>query len=119
MSDDHPSRSVRSRRERRHGHGWIVTLDFAGSRDQSLADGAGELCCLLEPFAGDVMVDEDLSRYGATFSIAEPDLDAASALAYGSKIFRDLAARAGLPRWPIVHAEVTHVTDQPTLRIVH
>jgi hypothetical protein len=119
MSNDHPSHGTRNPRDRRRGYGWIVHVDAAGCAAQDLADCAGALCDLLEPYAGDVTVDEDGARVGATFSISEPNLDAASALAYGSQIFRDLATRAGLPRWPIIHAEVTQVGEQPTLRIVH
>jgi hypothetical protein len=119
MSGDHPSHGGRSHRERRRGHGWVVTVDVVGIGDQDLADRARELRDLLEPYAGDVTLHHDLCRFGATFSIGEPNLDAASALSYGSEIFRDLATRAGLPFWPIVHAEVTQVVDHPTLRIVH
>jgi len=119
ISDDHPARGERRRRDRRRGYGWIITVDLAGTNAQDLSILARELSALLEPYAGDVTLDEDLCRIGATFSIGEPSLDAASALSYGSKIFRDLATRIGLPLWPIVHAEVTQVAAQPTLRIVH
>jgi hypothetical protein len=90
-----------------------------GPDDDELADRVDELRNLFEPYGGKVDIDQDHARYGATFSISEPDLDAASALTYGYEIFRDLATRAGLPPWPIVHAEVTQVAEQPTLRIVH
>ena len=118
ISDDHPVHGERRRRDRRRGCGWIITLDVAGTSAQDLSVLARNLSALLEPYAGDVTLDDDLCRFGATFSIGEPNLDATSALSYGSKIFRDLATRAGLPLWPIIHAEVTQVADQPNLRIV-
>lgn len=45
-------------------------------------------------------------RYGATFSLRRYDLDAPSALARGIRIFREAAARAGLPVGELVWAEI-------------
>ena len=119
MSSDHPSHGSRHGRTRQRTYGWTVTVDAMGDDDADLDSRVDELRHLLQPYGGEVSRDRDHAHYGATFSLSEPDLDAASALTYGYEIFRDLATRAGLPRWPIVHAEVTQVAEQPTLRIVH
>jgi len=119
MSGDHPSHGSRHKRTRHRTYGWTVTVDAMGDDDLDLEPHVDELRDLLEPYGGDVSRDREHAHYGATFSLSEPDLDAASALSYGSEIFRNLATRAGLPCWPIVHAEVTQVAEQPTLRIVH
>jgi hypothetical protein len=118
MSSDHPAGGTRSPRDRRRSCGWTVTVDARGVPSSDLKEGTDELWDLIQPYGGHVTLDPDHSRYGATFALGEPDLDAASALAYGYELFRDLARRAGLPLWPIVHAEVTQVTDQRVLRVV-
>ena len=118
MSGDHPAHGIRSARDRRRSYGWTVTLDAVGGGTADLQASAEELGDLLLPYGGNVTLDTDHARYGATFSLGEPDLDAASALAYGYELFRDLATRAGLPLWPVVHAEITQVLDQRVLRVV-
>ena len=118
MPGDHPAHGIRSARDRRRSYGWTVTLDAVGAHTADLQAGADELGVLLQPYGGNVTLDTDRSRYGATFALGEPDLDAASALAYGYELFRDLATRAGLPLWPIVHAEVTQVRYPRVLRVV-
>jgi hypothetical protein len=97
----------------------VVTLDTAGNAGSvDLEARTLVLGDLLQPYGGAVSLDHDQSRYRATFSIGEPDLDAASALTVGYHLFRDLAASAGMPTWPIVHAEITQVADHIDLRIV-
>jgi hypothetical protein len=118
MSGDHPAHGTRSARDRRRSYGWTVTLDAMGAPSSDLQASTEKFEDLLQPYGGDVTLDLDNSRYGATFSLGEPNLDAASALAYGYELFRDLATHAGLPLWPIVHAEVTQVSDQRVLRVV-
>jgi hypothetical protein len=39
-------------------------------------------------------------------------------MSFGCHLFRELAARALFPTWPIVHAEITQVADHADLRIV-
>jgi hypothetical protein len=97
----------------------VVILDAAGNTvGVDLEDRTLVLGDLLQPYGGSVSLERDQSRYRATFSICEPELDAVSALGVGCHLFRDLAARAGLPTWPIVHAEITEVADHADLRIV-
>ena len=117
MSHDHPAHGTRAR-DRRRTHGWTITLDAAGVPTPDLEHRADELAILLAPYGGNVTIDDDHSCYSATFALGEPDLDAASALTYGYEMCRDLAMRAGLPLWPIVHGEVTRVSDERLLKIV-
>ena len=118
MSGDHPSHGTHHAHERRRVYGWVVTLDVTGVVDVDLAGPASDLGDMLQPYSGGVSFDADGTRYGASFSITQPDLDAAVALAFGVELFRSLAAHAGLPCWPIVHAEVTRVTEHGHLRLV-
>jgi hypothetical protein len=111
MSSEHPSR--------RRVHGWKISLEASGVGDTDLEERVTELGDLLQPYGGAVAFKPHEPQYGAEFSIGQPDLDAASALSFGTELFRDCAASAGLPGWPIVHAEVTRVSqDHSHLRVV-
>ena len=119
MSADHPAGGARHRRGHRRSYGWVVVVDVAGNAgSEDLRDRAVELADLLQPYGGSVSLERDGSRCRATFSLGEPELDVASAMSVGCHLFRELAARAGLPPWPIVHAEITQVADHADLRIV-
>ena len=117
MSTDHPSLSAR-RRDRRRGYGWLVTVDAAGVGDADLDEKARDLADRLQPYGGAVSVRRNPTMYCATFSLGEPDLDAASAMTLGIGLFLEFAAAAELPDYPIVHAEISRIADQPALKIV-
>jgi hypothetical protein len=119
MSAEHPAGGARHRHGHRRSHGWVVILEVAGNTGgEDFEDRMLELADLLQPYGGLVSLERDRSRYRATFSLGEPELGVASAMSVGCHLFRDLAARAGLPTWPIVHAEITQVGDHADLRIV-
>ncbi len=82
----------------------LVTLEAAGPDPDGIDDELEALHDLLTRYGG--AVSGRGGRYGATFSVEEPGLDAPSALALGYEIFRDHALDVGLPDWPIVRAEV-------------
>jgi hypothetical protein len=119
MSSEHPAGGARHRRGHRRSYGWVVVVDVAGSAvNEDLEDRVLELTDLLQPYGGSVALEADQSRYRASFSLGEPELDVASAMSVGCHLVRDLAARVGLPPWTIVHAEITQVADHADLRIV-
>ncbi len=119
MSSEHPSGGGRHRHGHRRSHGWVIILEAAGNTgDEDFDARMLELADLLQPYGGSVSLERDRSRYRATFSLGEPELDVASAMSVGCHLFHELAARAGLPTWPIVHAEITQVADHADLRIV-
>jgi hypothetical protein len=107
MSGHKKWRDIKHKRDERRRQGWTVTLDAAGEPDLDLKDCIVELTELLAPYGGAVSGRTDNSRYGATFSVDKPELDAASAVSFGCELFCELAVEAGLPAFRIVRAEVT------------
>lgn len=87
--------------------GWTITIDAAGTPSAAPAFDAAIDAFLtnLEAWSGAVNFDPAGARYGATFSLDEPDLDAEAAIARGCEIFHKVANVSGLPIHPIVHAQ--------------
>ena len=85
--------------------GWTVSFEAHGDPG-AIRDGTlDEFLDLLVDRGGAVNVSTAGHRYGAMFSVEEDVESAAAAVALGQDVFTELAEKAGLPPWPVVHAE--------------
>lgn len=98
--------------------GWAVSVEVTGppATDDDFESKVVELLELFAPYAGSVIHSRNRDRYGATFSLDEP-ASVFDAVADGVRLFRELAAQAGLPAWAVVRVEaMTFVEQEPELR---
>ncbi len=92
--------------------GWTVSFEAKGEAPTRLDDALEEFLDLLVDRGGAVSSSILGDRYGATFSIDEPLENAAVAVAVGYDVFIMLAAKAGLPTWPVVRADALTFEEQ-------
>jgi len=80
---------------------WSVSVRAEGDREVTL-DEVVELADAVAAMEG-VATGIGTHGYGAQIVVTAPDRG--DALARGTAAFREAAARAGLPDWPVAHAE--------------
>jgi hypothetical protein len=83
--------------------GWTVTLEVEDRDAPPVGtDLLVELTQLLKPWGGAVSGRTTHGRYGATFSDRTDSVDPALVVGPCVRRFEELAARAGLPAFPVV-----------------
>jgi hypothetical protein len=91
--------------------GWTVTIEMAAphSVEAEVSQAAVvSMASSLARYAG--VVSSEPGRIMATLTVV--GTSPARAVAAGEVIMREAVAVAGLPRWPVVHAEVMTVEEQ-------
>jgi hypothetical protein len=87
---------------------WSVSVEARtdGGADEIADNAVAEFLSLTEPYDGTVsMARDDPAGWIATVSLEAAGV--AEAVAEAIRVVTLLAAEAGLPGWPVVHAEAT------------
>lgn len=100
-------------------NGWTITIEASGDptfvdEPEYFDDSIEAFLDLFADHGGSVTAAQDRTRYGATFSIDEPERGTSPNEIFDQAValFTERAAKADLPAWPIVRAELMTYAEQ-------
>jgi len=93
--------------------GWVITVFAAGTTPEPRLERlTTDLALAMNDCGGTAHSTDDRLRFGVAFSIQHAGLDAGAAATLGYRLFLDVAAKVGMPDWPIVYLDVMTFAEQ-------